>query len=78
MTKNIPKRSFLILSATRWTGGRSVIYIFSRGARVGREKSFFCSEAEKKLFRINFDGSVGKPETRLFFFRPYHKLLTLK
>ena len=27
----------------------------------------FCSEAKKKLFRINFDGSVGKPETRLFF-----------
>ena len=54
------------------------LYFFARGARVGRQKNFFRSEAEKKLFRINFDGSVGKPETRLFFFRPYHKLLTLK
>ena len=34
---------------------------------VGK-KIFFRSEAEKKnFFHIDFDGSVGKPETRLFF-----------
>ena len=34
---------------------------------VGK-KNFFRSEAEKKnkLFHIDFDGSVRKPETRLF------------
>ena len=32
---------------------------------VGK-KTIFRSEAEK-LFHIDFDGSVGKPETRLFF-----------
>ena len=77
MTQNIPKRLFLVLSATRWTCGRLVIYIyffFAHGAHesVGKKKKyFFFSEAERKLFRINFYGSVGKPETRLFFFRSY-------
>ena len=36
-------------------------------------KTIGSTEAEKKqnkLFRINSDGSVRKPETRLFFFRP--------
>ena len=75
MTQNIPKHSVLVLSATCLTCGRLVIYIvFAHGAHesVGR-KFFFCSEAEKKLFCINFDGSVGQPETRLFFFRPYNE-----
>ena len=69
MTWNIPKRSFLVLSATRWTCGWSMIYIFlpTEHESVGK-KIFFRSEAEKKLFHIDFDGSVRKPETRLFFF----------
>ena len=50
------------------------LYFFAHGAHesVG-QKIVFRSEAEKKLFHIDFDGSVGKPETRLvfvFFFRP--------
>ena len=79
MTQNIPKRSFLVLSATRWTCGRSVIYIvFAHGAHksVGKENFSFCSDAEKKTFSHNFDGSVGTQETRLCF-RPYGDFLTL-
>ena len=66
---DIPKCSFLVLPATCWTCGWSVIYILfllKEHESVGK-KIFFCSGAEKKLFHIDFDGSVGKPETRLFF-----------
>ena len=72
MTQNIPKRSFLGLSAIRWTCGWLWLVIFffffAHGARVGRQKKYFRSGAETKLFYIDFDGSVGKPETRLFFY----------
>ena len=37
---------------------------------VSRKKNFFDQRLKKNLFHIDFDGSVGKPETRLFFFRP--------
>ena len=43
-------------------------FFFAHGARVGRQKKYFRSGAETKLFYIDFDGSVGKPETRLFFY----------
>ena len=49
--------------------GRWFIFFFAHGARVGRQKKKkkkIRSEAEKKLFHIDFDESVGKPETRLF------------
>ena len=38
-------------------------FFFAHGAHesVGKKK-------KKKTFRISFDGSVGKPETRRFFF----------
>ena len=71
MTQNIPKCSFLALSATRWTCGRSLIYhFFAHGAHesVGKKNFFFAQRLKKKLFCINFDGLVGKLETRLFFF----------
>ena len=47
------------------------LYIFlpKEHESVGK-KTFFHTEAEKKLFHIDFDGSVGKPETRPVFFRP--------
>ena len=75
MTWNISKSSFLVLSATLWTCSWLVIYIFllpTEHESIGK-KTFFRSEAEKtkkktKLFHIDFDGSVGKPETRLFLF----------
>ena len=61
--------------ATRWTCGWSVIYMFfAHGARVGREKKKTKKKKQKniaqrlkKLFHINFNGSVGKPETIQFF-----------
>ena len=62
MTQNIPKRSFLVLSATRWTCGRWVIYtVFAHGAHksVGKEIVSFCSDAEKKLFRTILMGRSG-------------------
>ena len=67
MTQNIPKRSFLVLSTNRWTWGDLFFFVHGAHESVGKN-IFFCSEpvAEKILFRINFDGSVGKPETRLF------------
>ena len=67
MTRNIPKRSFLVLSATLWPCSWSVVYIFAHGAGVGRQKIVFRSEVKKRCFHNDFDGSVGKPETRLFF-----------
>ena len=55
------------------------LYFFcQRSTSVGRQKCFFFFAQRLKknfFFRINFDGFVGKPETRLsFFFRPYHYL----
>ena len=46
----------------------SIIEHDNNGARVGRQKKKkkIRLEADKKLFHINFDGSFGKPETRLF------------
>ena len=52
MTQNIPKLSFLILSASRWTCGRAVIYIFlcPRSTGVGRQKRMFFAQRLKKNF----------------------------
>ena len=71
MTRNIPKRSFLVHSATRWTCGWSVIYVFSffaHGARVGRQIYFFRSEAEKNTFftSILMDQSGNRKEDYCF------------
>ena len=78
MTQNIPKRSFLVHSTFRWTCGRSVIYdLFAHGAHESEaeknnnnKKNKKTTKNKTKRFFINFDGSVGKPETRLFIFRP--------
>ena len=46
--------------------GRWFIFLPTEQASVGK-KIFFAQRLKKKLFHIDFDGSVGKPETRLFF-----------
>ena len=72
MTQNVPKHSFLVLSATRWTCGRSVIcHFFSTAAHesVG-QKIIFCSDGEKKLLRIKFDGPLGNWKQDFFSFQP--------
>ena len=48
--------------------GRWFIFFCPRSTWVGRKKGFFLLRGwKKKRSCINFDGSVGKPETRHFF-----------
>ena len=68
MTRSIPKRSFLVLSATRWTCSWSVIYIFAHGAGVGRQKKFFSLRGWKENFFTSIlMGQSGNQKQDFFF-----------
>ena len=66
-------RQLVGLAVGRWC---VFFFFFAHGAHesVGK-KNFFTLRGWKKktttLFHISFDGSVRKPETRLFFYRPH-------
>ena len=56
MTRSIPKRSFLVLSATRWTWGWSVVYILFCPGGTSRKakKCFFAQRLKKQTFSHQF------------------------
>ena len=69
--QNIPKRSFLVLSATHWPCSRSVRYIFlfcPRSIWVGRQKKlFFAQRLKKNFFASILMGRSGKRKQDYFF-----------
>ena len=73
MTQNIQKRSFLVLSATRWTCGRSVIYLFfADGTHESVGKKFFLifffAQRLKKKIASSLMGRSGNRKQDNFFF----------
>ena len=70
--KNIRKRWFLVLSSARGTSELVGDYfIFLPTDRKNRSANILCfaQRLNKTCSCIKFDGSVGKPETILFFLR---------
>ena len=64
------KRSFLVLSATRWTCSWSMIYFFCSQSRSRLAKKMFRSEAEKKTFSHRFWWVGRETGNKTFFFLP--------
>ena len=61
-TKTFISRPFSNLLDLRLVGDLYIFFLPTEHESV-RKKKIFRSEAEKKLFHIDFDGTVGKPET---------------